>query len=143
MSQDYKANLTRSSIWMRLIYMIIFAVAFNVAEIVIFIVTIFQFLASLFTGEPNDRLVRFGRNLAKYIHQVIAFLTFATEERPFPFSSWPDEPDSDTPTNDPIIVQPEKTPAEEKQTEASTTTKPRKRTTRKSPTGPKTRKKPG
>ena len=142
MSQDYKANLTRSSIWMRLVFMIIFAVAFNVAEIVIFIVTVFQFLASLFTGEPNDRLVRFGRNLAQYIQQIIAFMTFATEERPFPFSTWPDEPDNETPKDGPVILQPEETPVEGDQTQKSTTAKPRKRTTRKSPTGPKTRKKP-
>ncbi len=122
--------------------MIIFAVAFNVAEIVILIVTVFQFLASLFTGEPNDRLMRFGRNLAHYIQQIIAFMTFATEERPFPFSTWPDEPDDETTKDDPVTLQPEETSVEEDQTKGSTTAKPRKRTTRKSPTGPKTRKKP-
>ena len=52
----------------------------------------FQFLASLFTGQPNDQLTRFGRNLARYLQQITVFMTFATEEKPFPFTPWPDEP---------------------------------------------------
>ena len=91
MTDKLKDNITRPSIWMRLISMIILAIAFNIAEIVIFAVVVFQFLISLFTQEPNGQLVRFGNNLAVYLRQIVAFLTFATEEKPFPFSSWPDE----------------------------------------------------
>ncbi len=87
--------------------MIILGVAFNVAEFVTFVVIVLQFLASLFTGQPNDQLSRFGRNMGQYLQQIIMFLTFATEEKPFPFSSWPDEPheegsveEQSTPLND-------------------------------------------
>ena len=72
--------------------MIVLGVAFNVAEFVTFAVVVFQFLASLFTGKPNDRLARSGRNLARYLQQVTVYMTFATEEKPFPFTPWPDEP---------------------------------------------------
>lgn len=90
MSGNLKEKLTRPSIWFRLVYMIVFAIAFNVAEIVIFAIVIFQFFATLFTGQPNAQITRFGRNLASYIQQIVCFMTFATEEKPFPFSSWPD-----------------------------------------------------
>ncbi len=92
MAANLKQNITRSSIWLRLVYMIIFGIAFNVAEFVILAVAVFQFLASLFTGEPNVRLARFGQNLAQYIRQIIAYVSFASEDLPFPFSSWPEEP---------------------------------------------------
>ena len=97
MSGNIKENVTRRSIWLRLVYMVIFGVAFSVAEFVTFVVVAFQFLASLFTGKPNDQLIRFGRNLARYIQQTIVFMTFATEEKPFPFTPWPDEPHEQAP----------------------------------------------
>ena len=65
---------------------------YSVAEFVTLVVVVFQFLTSLFTGKPNDRLNRFGRNLAHYFQQITVYMTFATEEKPFPFAPWPDEP---------------------------------------------------
>ena len=100
MSGDIKENVKRRSIWLRLVFMIVLGVAFNVAELVIFAVVVFQFLASLFAGQPNDQLARFGRNLARYLQQVTVYLTFATEEKPFPFMPWPDEPHEKAPVKD-------------------------------------------
>ncbi len=96
MSGNIKENVTRRSIWLRLVFMIVLSVAFNVAELITFAVVAFQFLSSLFTGQSNDRLTRFGRNLARYLQQIIVFMTFATEEKPFPFTPWPDEPHEET-----------------------------------------------
>ncbi len=96
MSGNIKDNITRCGIWLRLLFMIILSMAYGVAEAVTFAVVVFQFVASLFTGKPNDQLARFGRNLARYFQQIIAYLTFATEEKPFPFTPWPDEPHEET-----------------------------------------------
>ncbi len=92
MSGNIKENVTRRSIWLRLVFMIVMGVAYGVAEFITFAVVVFQFLTSLFTGKPNDRLARFGRNLARYFQQITVYMTFATEEKPFPFALWPDEP---------------------------------------------------
>ena len=96
MSGNLKQKLTRPSIWLRLVSMIVLAVALNIAEIVILAVVVFQFLATLFTSKPNIQFTHFGRNLARYLQQIITFMTFATEEKPFPFSPWPDEPHKET-----------------------------------------------
>ncbi len=100
MSGDIKEHVTRRSIWLRLVFMIVLGVAFNVAEFITFAVVAFQILASLFTGQPNDRLTRFGRNLARYLQQITVYLTFATEEKPFPFTPWPDEPHEKAPVEE-------------------------------------------
>lgn len=92
MSGNIKENITRRSIWLRLLFMIILSMAFSLAELVSFAVIAFQFIASLFTGETNDQLSRFGRNLARYLQQITVYMTFASEEKPFPFTPWPDEP---------------------------------------------------
>ena len=100
MIRDIKEHVTRRSIWLRLVFMIVLSVAFNVAEVIIFAVVAFQFLASLFTGQPNDRLAGFGRNLARYLQQITVYLTFATEEKPFPFTPWPHEPHEESPVDE-------------------------------------------
>ncbi len=100
MSENIKENVTRRSIWLRLVFMIVLSLAFSVAEFITLAVVAFQFLASLFTGQPNDQLTRFGRNLARYLQQIIVYVTFATEEKPFPFTPWPNEPHEDGPVEE-------------------------------------------
>jgi hypothetical protein len=89
MTDDIKTNVKSRGTWKRAVHMIVLAIAFNVAELVIYAVTIFQFLSALITGEPNGNLRRFGTELGDYVSSIVRFLTFASEEKPFPFAPWP------------------------------------------------------
>lgn len=89
MSTHIPENLGRGGTWIRGLYMLLFAVLFNVAEFVLAAVAVFQFLAQLLTGGVNRRLQTFGGNLAAYLQETTAFLTYASEERPFPIGPWP------------------------------------------------------
>jgi hypothetical protein len=97
MEDRTKTNLTNQSIWVRLIYMVVLSIAYAVAEAVIFVVAIFQFLVALITGQINRLLHEFSANLAMYIYQIVQFETFNSEEKPFPFSDWPDVEPGETP----------------------------------------------
>ena len=88
MSGNIKENVTRGSIWLRLVWMIVLGFAFNVAQVVTVAIVVFQFLSSLFTGKTNTNLSRFSGHLADYFQQIVMFMTFVTEEKPFPFSAW-------------------------------------------------------
>ena len=90
-ASDVSRHVKSRSTWVRLVFMLLFALIFYVAEIVLFAVAALQFLFMLFSGETNERLTRFGVNLARFIQQVAQFLTYNTEVMPFPFSDWPDE----------------------------------------------------
>ena len=92
MNGDIKENVSRRSIWLRFCFMVIMCMAFGIAEVIVTAVVAFQFCSSLFTGQTNDQLIRFGRNLARYLQQITVYLTFATEDVPYPFMDWPDEP---------------------------------------------------
>lgn len=89
MATELKTNLRKKSTWMRGLYMLLFAVFYSIAEVVIGAVVIFQFLFALFTGKTNARLVLFGRSLSIYVYQVMLYLTFNSEEQPYPFGEWP------------------------------------------------------
>ncbi len=78
------------SLWQRGLFMLICAILYNIAEMVLVAVAISQFLFKLFTGNENQQLKTLGRGLSIFFYQTMQFLTFNSEEKPFPFSPWPD-----------------------------------------------------
>lgn len=91
MNAEQKSHLTGKQIWLRGLYMLLFVAIYHVAEFVIGVVVILQFLFSLFTGQVNTRLLQFGRSLSRYAYQVLCYLTFNSEQMPYPFDDWPSD----------------------------------------------------
>lgn len=90
MDEKMKSNLLSSTHWLRLVFMVLFAVILQVAAAVMWVVVILQFLFSLFTGQNNDNLREFGHSLSVFIYQTWQFLSYNSEEKPYPFQDWPD-----------------------------------------------------
>ena len=72
--------------------MLLFVAIYNVAAILIGAVAMLQFAWKLITGETNPRLMSFGEDLSRYFYQILRFLTFNTDGKPFPFDEWPSHP---------------------------------------------------
>ncbi len=89
MIEDLREKLTDKNKWIRGLYMLLFALIFNIAEILVAAVAAFQFVAFLFTGKTNEHLMIFGQRLSIFIYQIMQFLTFNSEDKPYPFSPWP------------------------------------------------------
>ena len=89
MDTETKKNLTENSTWKRIAYMVLFVITFNVAEMVLFVVVVLQVAFKLFTGKPLDPLKELGQEIGSYLRSVVNFLTYTTEEMPFPVASWP------------------------------------------------------
>ena len=89
MSEMTQQSPERSEIWKRALFMLLFLVLYSVAEIVLQILALVQLVLVLVTGGANDKLLRLGSSLAIYVRQVFSYLTFNTEEQPFPMSEWP------------------------------------------------------
>jgi len=89
LNEDLKENVKNSSVWKRLLFMLLFGVLYSVAEVVLVAVVLFQFLTVLFTGNKNDKLLEFGGEISAYIFQLLRYLTYNSELRPYPFSDWP------------------------------------------------------
>jgi len=97
-NEELKQNLTSTNQWLRLIYMVLFAVLLEIAGFVMLAVVIAQFLFAIFTGSANDNLRRLGDQIASYIYQTLQFLIYNSEEKPFPFSEWPESEEEDLST---------------------------------------------
>jgi nitrogen fixation-related uncharacterized protein len=92
MDEQLRENLASRHQWLRLIYMILFVLVLQVAAVVMGALIALQFLWALITGQDNDHLRRFGHSFSTFIFEVLQFLTYNTERKPFPFSAWPEPP---------------------------------------------------
>ena len=112
MTDDVKKNVKSTATWTRLIYLILYAIIYRVAAIVLFAITVIQFIKALLTGSPFEELQSFGGSLAEYNRQIVAFLSYQSDEKPFPVGPWPPQTPptgSNTNSDDVIIVAEEKT----------------------------------
>lgn len=89
MEEKLKSNVLSASHWLRLVFMVLFALILQVAVLVMWVVVVVQFLFSLLAGETNTHLRTFGHSLATFIYQTWLFLSYNTEEKPYPFQDWP------------------------------------------------------
>ena len=91
MKEEIKQRLQKTETQMRALYMLFFVFVYGFAEFLVILVMLFQFFSLVLSGNPNIQLLKFGQNLATYVYQIVIFLTFNSEQRPFPFSAWPSE----------------------------------------------------
>jgi Flp pilus assembly protein TadB len=83
-------HLKSRATWTRLLFMVICYVLVSIASFVGTFIVVLGFLWVLFTGEVNRQIQQVGQSLAAYISEIIRYLTFNTEERPFPLGNeWP------------------------------------------------------
>jgi len=86
---DIKENAKNIDVWTRGLFIIIYGVIFYFLFALIWLVVIFQFFMKLITGNLNEQILDFSDSLNKYVSQILLYITFKSEERPFPFSPWP------------------------------------------------------
>lgn len=83
-------NLKSRATWTRLLFMVICCILISIACFVGWFVVVFGFLWVLFAGEVNTQLRQVGQSIASYVYENIRYLTFNTDDRPFPLGNdWP------------------------------------------------------
>ena len=86
---DENTTYKNKDAWIRGLFMVLFVFFYHIAIMLVGAVAIIQFLSVLATGRNNPRLTVFGAALGRYFQQLVRFLTYNTETKPFPFSDWP------------------------------------------------------
>jgi len=90
-TDELKKNIKDSSVWKRLLFMILFSILYSAAEVVLAVVVLYQFLSILITADKNEKVLSFGAQISTYAYQIFSYLTFNTENKPFPMSDWPSD----------------------------------------------------
>ena len=77
----------QDSLLMRLVYMLLIAVMISLAQTVLGVATIIQFVILLINNrEPNERLAEFGTDLGIWIAKAARYQTAASEVKPWPWT---------------------------------------------------------
>lgn len=90
MNDESSKDTDNRAIWRRALFMLLFAVIYQVVKIVILFVVVFQFLCILISGDRNRQVLELGQSLSRYVYEILRFMTFNSERLPFPFSPWPE-----------------------------------------------------
>jgi len=120
MDEKIKSNLKETATWLRGIYMVLFVVIYWVTEIIVGIVIFFQFLSVLITNSKNEKLLTLGQSLSTYIYQIMAYLTFNTEARPYPIADWPTGKPAENDLPEPTLAEAKVEKTEDKAPEEPT-----------------------
>ena len=89
MTLDEHPMTDKRNIWLRGLLMLLMAMIYQVCGTLLFLISVIQFLIALLSGSANARLQTFGRSLGNFLRQIVNFLSFASEDLPFPFDDWP------------------------------------------------------
>lgn len=82
------SNLGRGDVWMRILYMLLFVVVYSVVEVLVVAATVLQLGFVLVSGDRNARLQDFNESLSRYVYDVLRFIMFVSDHKPFPFTDW-------------------------------------------------------
>ena len=99
--EKIKTNLLSANQWTRILYMAAFALAAWVVLLVLCVIVFVQTAIVLITSRINDKLQDAGRLFAAYFFELLNFLVYATEEKPWPFAPFPGTEEQSHATEEP------------------------------------------
>jgi hypothetical protein len=79
----------RESIVLRIVWMLLFVVIWQLAEVLLAGVVLVQLGYRLVYGAPSAGLMNLGDSLSQYLAQIGRFGTFHCDQKPWPFADWP------------------------------------------------------
>ena len=74
----------------RALYTILYLIIVRLISMVLFVIAITQYIYSWLTGQPNEKILYFTESLAEYSKQLVSYVGFNTDEKPWPVGEWPD-----------------------------------------------------
>lgn len=77
-----------NNLWLHGLIMLILVLLVNLAQAILGVCAILQFLWMLFANERNPGIAGFGQGIAHWLAVTSRFLTGAADERPFPWTPW-------------------------------------------------------
>lgn len=82
-SEHPKADLAR------VVYMIMYLIIGKIISMILFVIAVGQLIYSWVSGTPNEKVLPFTESMAEYAKQIVLYVSFNTDEKPWPSADWP------------------------------------------------------
>ncbi|WP_426157419.1 DUF4389 domain-containing protein [Pseudomonas sp. TSRC2-2] len=86
---DPKSETQYESLPLRVLWMIVYLLVWQVAQFILGAVVLVQLIYRLIYGAPSASLMNFGDSLSQFLAQIGRFGTFHSDQKPWPFADWP------------------------------------------------------
>lgn len=86
---DPKTEAKYESILLRVLWMIVYVLVWQVAQFILGAVVLVQLIYRLIYGAPSASLMNFGDSLSQFLAQIGRFGSFHSDQKPWPFADWP------------------------------------------------------
>jgi len=73
--------------FVRLIYIVVYVVILGIVRFVLWGVLLVQIAMHLIGAQPSSGAQRVGKSVADYIYRIWLYLSYNTNDKPFPFNS--------------------------------------------------------
>ncbi len=84
---EWKRNASETGL--RLFFIFLFGFILYFTIIFTLALVMFQLGHKFITGSPNLKLQNFSHDLAIFMHRILDYLNFNSDQKPFPFDEWP------------------------------------------------------
>lgn len=88
--EEFETNKREKPGVVRALYILLYLIIGRFISMVLFVIAITQYIYSWLTGEPNEKILYFSEGLAEYTKQLVSYVGFNTDEKPWPVGEWPD-----------------------------------------------------
>jgi len=89
-NEDHVEFDSQEGTFVRGAYILLFLLINNIAGSLLYLLVFFQFLYTVFRGKPHEAVLSFTGQLNHFIYLTGRFASYQSNEKPFPFSPWPD-----------------------------------------------------
>ena len=76
--------------WERILHMLVLGAAYTIAETILIALIIGQILFRVVGKEANEPIRRLSKQLSGYLYEIMLYLSFNSDQKPFPYRSWAD-----------------------------------------------------
>ena len=96
MNEIKKEEFLKPGKWIRLLFMVVYSLIIEIIALPLILILIFlQFLFHLIAGSPNNQIKNITNWLIDFLTESFEYLTYKTEQKPFPFDQDDEEESND------------------------------------------------
>ena len=86
-----RVDASGTEFWRRVLYMVGYSFIGYFVQVALFVVALVQAVYTLVSGHRSGEITSLARNLTTYLTEVMAFVSWASDQKPFPAGKFPDE----------------------------------------------------
>lgn len=88
MNDATQETVEKDDPWKKLLYIALFLVINSVLKGIVLVTAAVQFIHVVVKHDTNPFIADFSQGLSNYSYDIVRYVTYLSDDKPFPFSEW-------------------------------------------------------